>query len=521
MVFGQLSKRLGIGKEYIFLGAPEAEAEALPNSKMPLSAVYNDYNELIPSLSHEKFVVVGRKGSGKSAFAEHVSELSSSDANLFAKFIRQSESNLEHIVQIGKDSNHHVERENLYTWLILTNILKLFSDNQSLQDNKDYNLLKQFLIKNSGYIDIRKSEIKELVEKQGFEISIEYLKRFFTSKMHKSIEIKQQKAPFYKLIPHLREVLVKVLTSTNESDNKNSYVLFFDDLDIAFSANDSESVDSMVSLLRVSKEINNELFSKNKLDSKVVILLRDDISKSLSSVSSDTAKIFSSYAVYINWYQDEYHGHGDEKKLHIRRFINDRIRYAFNESGFELNDIDPWKSLVEDPFQGITNNKTSFKYILDHTLFRPRDLLLLFKPLSSHKYKLPLDKSDVNHLIGRYCEELIAELKNELSCFYSSIQIETIFNAFGEISSKCSHSESNGISSVEAISIINSNCSDVNAKSLLEDMYARSLIGNIANNGYIYFKHREPLTDKYVYNKSYKVMLHSALKVYCSNKGYA
>ncbi len=157
----------------------------------------------------------------------------------------------------------------------------------------------------------------------------------------------------------------------------------------------------------------------------------------------------------------------------------------------------------------------------DHTLFRPRDLLLLFKPLSSHKYKLPLDKNDVNHLIGRYCEELIGELKNELSCFYSSTQIATIFNAFGEISSKYFHSESNSISNNEAISIINSHCLGVDAKSLLEDMYNRSLIGNFANNGYIYFKHREPLTDKYDYNKSYKVILHSALKVYCSNKDHA
>lgn len=520
MVFKQLLKKSNTNNDYIFLGAPEAEAEALPHSKMPLSIVYKDHNELIPSLVNEKFIIVGRKGAGKSAFAEHICSLSIHEPNLFSKFIRQGESNLEHIVQIGKDSGNQIERENLYKWLILTNILKLFSDNQGLETNKDINLLKQFLKKNSGYIDIRESEIKELIQKQGFEISLEYLKRFFTSRLNKSLEIKQEKASFYKLIPHLKEVLLNVLSCQTEKENKNSYVLFFDDLDISFSASNPDSVNSIVSLLRVSKEINNDFFAKNNLDSKVVILLRDDISKSLATINSDTAKIFSSYAAYINWYQDEYHNSDDEIKLNIRSFINDRIKYAFESIGLEVNKDDPWLSLVQDPFKNSQDsNKSSFKYILDHTLFRPRDLLLFFKPLSTHKYTTPLSKPDVNHLIGRYCEELVNELKNELSCFYNETQIITIMNAIGEISSECKSTPS-GIRYHDAIKIIDQNCNGVNAANLLEDMFNRSLIGNMAPNGYYYFKHREPTTDKYDFNKSYSVILHSALKVYCSNKGY-
>lgn len=521
MVFGQLSKRLKKNNDYLFLGAPEAEAEALPNSKMPLSKVYKDYNELIPALKNEKFIIVGRKGSGKSAFAEHICLIADNEPNLFANFIRQGEANLEHIVQIGTTSGHKIERENLYKWLILTNILKLFSDNQGLQNNKDYNLLKQFLAKNSGYIDIRESEIKELVKKQGFEINIEYLKRFFSSKMNKSLEIKQEKADFYKLIPHLKEVLLNVLSSRTERDNGNSYVLFFDDLDIAFSSDSPESISSIVSLLRVSKEINNEFFAKNNLDSKVVILLRDDISRSLATVSSDSAKIFSSYAVYINWYQDLYHNSTDDSELNIKNFITDRIKYAFSNIEVDFNSNDPWKSLVEEPFINSDNtNKSSFKYILDHTLFRPRDLLLFFMPLSKHSYDLPLSKSDVNYLIGMYCEELVSELSNELLCFYTKSQIATIFKAFGEMSSKCKKSNSNSISYSEAISVINNNCLEVDASELIEDMFSRSLVGNMGSNHYIYFKHREPSTSKCDFNKEYDVVLHSALKVYCRHKGY-
>lgn len=522
MVFRQLSKSIKKTKVSVFLGAPEAEAEALPNSRLPLSKVYKDYSRLVENLAHEKFIVVGRKGSGKSAFAEHICSLADNEANLFSKFIRQGEANLEQIVQLGVNQGHEIEKENLYKWLILTNILKLFTENQAVQSNKEYDLLKHFLQKNSGYIDIRESEVKELVKKQGFDISINYLKRFFTSKMNKSLEIRQENAPFYKLIPHLKEVILKVLNSHAERESNNSYVLFFDDLDIGFDAKNEESVNSLISLLRVSKEINNEFFAKNQLESKVVLLLRDDISKKLSSLTSDTAKIFSSYSVVINWYQDEYHGNDDELCLNIRKFINDRIKYSFKEESINFSEIDPWKSLVEDPFlNSDDSNKTSFKYILDHTFFRPRDILLFFRPTSQHNYTFPLSKTDVNHLIGRYCEEAINEIKNELSCFYSPEQITMIFNAFGEISARLRPYNTRSISYSEAKKIVDENCIGVSSSELLEDMFYRSLIGGMGNNGYVYFKHREPSTDTYEFNKDCGIIIHSALRVYCSNKGYA
>lgn len=65
MVFKKLAEQQGSQRGTIFLGAPEAEAEANYNSQMPLSAVYKDHCELIPSLAHEKFLIIGRKGTGK------------------------------------------------------------------------------------------------------------------------------------------------------------------------------------------------------------------------------------------------------------------------------------------------------------------------------------------------------------------------------------------------------------------------------------------------------------------------
>ncbi|MFQ1955568.1 P-loop ATPase, Sll1717 family [Aeromonas veronii] len=523
MVFKKLAEQQGSQRGTIFLGAPEAEAEANYNSQMPLSAVYKDHCELIPSLAHEKFLIIGRKGTGKSAFAEYICAISQSEPNMFAKFIRQSDISFEGIIQAGLEGGHPINKESLYQWLILTNILKLFSENTAIKESRDYNLLRQFLNKNSGYIDIRESEVTEIIKKQGFDINIDYLKRFFSTKLSKALEIKQEKAPFYKLIPHLKEVLISVLTSEFERHNHNSYVLFFDDLDIGFDAQNPASIKSLVSLIRASKEINNELFAKNSIDAKVVLLLRDDITKKLSSLETDTFKVISSYAVHINWYQDDHINHNADASLNIKKFINDRIKHAFQEENLAYDSKDPWKSLVEDPFsnnQSVSNVKSTFRYVLDHTFFRPRDLLLFFKPLSLRPYKLPLTKYDINQLIGIYCEEIINELKNELSSFYSATEISCIFSAFGVISSLQSKFEEKSVKYDEAISIITDHCSTVSPSQLLEDMFQRSLVGSVSSFGTPNFKHREPATKKYELNPGDNVVIQTALRIYCHNKGY-
>lgn len=374
MVFGNLKKKQERSENPpIFLGSPEAEAEALATSQIPLSEVYEDYHNLFTQLSHEKFIVIGRKGSGKSAFAEYCSILSESEANSFCKFIRHGDANLEKIIQIGKEQGHDIEIENLFKWLIYTNILKLFAENESISTNKDYQLLLKFLRRNSGYIDIRENEIKELIEKQGFDVQLEYFRRFFTAKHKRDIQIKKEKAPFYKLIPHLEETIKSALLSPEEKLNNNSYALFFDDLDIGFHSSNASSVNSLISLLRVAKTVNNDIFGKLDIKAKVIILIRDDIGKLLSSRAADTAKIFSTYSAKINWVPTEVRS--PEISWNIRRFINKRITAAFRKKNLCVMKDDPWQSLVNENL----HPSSSFRYILDITLYRPRDLILFFR----------------------------------------------------------------------------------------------------------------------------------------------
>ncbi|WP_419238843.1 P-loop ATPase, Sll1717 family [Photobacterium leiognathi subsp. mandapamensis] len=329
MVFKRFAKS---NRSALYIGAPEAEAESLPTSKVCLKDVYEDHHNLFEELSHEKFIIVGRKGCGKSAFAEYAQNLAMEDANLFCTFIRQDSVSLETLVQLGKSVGTEQTKEHLFKWLIYTNLLKMFLNNEAAADSPKFRLLKEFMKKNSGYIDIDKGEVTELVKKHKFQVNIDQFKRFFKTSFNKDIKIKESRAEYYKLLPHLEDVLVDVLQHKVNVENQNSYVIFFDDLDIGFKASDTESVDTLLSLIRTSKHVNNTVFAKNNASAKVIILIRDDVERLLSPLGADIAKIFSSYSTELNWYQEEFLNDWKEDQIGLKKLIVKRIDIALTRA---------------------------------------------------------------------------------------------------------------------------------------------------------------------------------------------
>ena len=505
MVFGSLLKNKN--KKALYFGSPEAEGESLPTSRVFLSDVYEDHHDLFNELSHEKFIVVGRKGAGKSAFAEYTYWLAQNDPNIFCSFIRQDVVRLEELVQIN-DGLSGSTKEHLFKWLIYTNILRLICKNEATNNTKEFNLLKEFLKKNSGFIEINKGEITELAKKHNFEVNVEQFKRFFTTKLGKEIQIKESRAAYYKLLPHLETVIISVLQSRAEVENKNSYVIFFDDLDINFNSDDVSSVDTLLNLLRTTKHINNNVFSKNNINAKAIILIRDDVERMLSSRGADIAKIFSSYATRLDWYQEEQNSENDTG---LKKLVERRSKYAFEKAGISVKGKYAWDNLfIKSDF----SPKTSFKYISDHTFLRPRDFILLLKPLESGQYEIPLNRYNTNSLIGIFSAELVKELSNELSSFYTENQINHIFESLKRINAlyDCTYHQAYMILSED---------SGIDARFVLSDLFDRSIIGNInPHNNFVKFKHRISNRDinNYKLNEDEYIIVHTGIKIFIEKR---
>lgn len=482
----------------IFIGSPEAESEAT-SAKIKLDLFFEDYLDILGQLNEEKFIVLGRKGNGKTAIGEHIYSLAQDEPNLFCKFIKKPDIDVEHIVQIGKSQGYEIERALLYKWIMLTHLLDLVLQNQAALQHPAIGYIKQFVDRNRGFIDIRKDEIKETIAKNGITVGAEYLNRAVSAIGHKEREIKGGRADFFKLLPNLELVLSSIL----RSDEVNQYIVIFDDLDIGFNTTNPYDIDTTAALLRMAKYFNIDFFARNGIDSKVFVLLRSDIAKSVI-YTADMGKIINSYAVELNWFEDIYRG--NESQSYLRRFINKRIKVNYTNAGYIINDIsDPWTSFVDEKsFFG----KTGFKYIIDHTFYRPRDLILFFKDINTLDLSLPLSQTDIrNKLLPRYVTAMVRDIKGELSIKYNSKDIESTLRILHGLPPRepFTYDALRNMLTTEGLGEM--------AEDIISSLFEYSLIGNF-EPGDVRFKYREGSAENIELDKDTPFILHYLLQAY-------
>src|SRR5690606_34627712 len=109
------------------------------------------------------------------------------------------------------------------------------------------------------------------------------------------------------------------------------------------------------------------------------------------------------------------------REMPLRRFIEDRIKRATSNGSSKTESLE-WLTLFDDGF------RDSFKYILDFTLFRPRDLLLFLNKFGDDDYTIPIGFSTANLVLRKYAHDFVNELKNELTLHFTNDTISIIFD---------------------------------------------------------------------------------------------
>lgn len=416
-------KRDNSNKETTFgfyFGATEAEGE-IKAGIQNFQYFFEDYLNILPQLQNGKFIFTGRKGAGKSAIAKYIKDTADKEENSFSDLIRLKDIEIEKIVQIEELESFEHKELIIFEWLILVRIIKLLILNKEGIYKKEYEKLTKFIERNSGVVGIDKFQISEMNLKQGIEVKFEVLQQAFPS-FSKYFNKKTNKAPFYKLINPLKEVVSKILSFQN-NDGKEFWLLF-DDLDINFKENNQKDIDKITELIRISKIFNTEIFRNS--GARILIFLRDDIKDILERHHTDTAKFFTSYEAELSWYNHEQFKI-DEDKTALKRFINKRIEQNFKANKLEFSKSSPWNSLFVNDLNEF-QQKTAFKYIIDFTYYRPRDLILFLKPIGENEYMYPIQPNIVKNLIKRYLNENLRELKNELAIYFDSNEISSLIN---------------------------------------------------------------------------------------------
>lgn len=478
--FQNKKKDLLTNTKGLYFGAPEAEAENVNGYK--LTDYFDDYLDILNNLELGKFIFVGRKGVGKSAITKFIKDKSDVSKNSFATIQRISDFEIER--QIQKSAEEFDKDMLLFEWLILINIVKLVVKNECGTYTQEYTKLKKFLESNSGIVAIDKFQIDEAFKKSGGEINFGVLTHSFGGVFKKYFDVKVTKAPFYKLIPPLKEIVKIIL---DYSVNKETeFWLLFDDLDVNFNVFSESDKLKVWELVRLAKSYNNEIFINNK--AKILIFMREDIRSELITKFPDSAKVFNSYEIIINWYN--YLGSNtEENDIALKKMINKRIELGFKNKGLKLNnENDAWYTLFcDDNFNmGSGSKKTSFKYILDFTFYRPRDLITLLNIISDDGYNFPINSYEIKRIIEKYITKNIYEIKSELSLYFSEKEKEIIFNDLFRYVMDYPIKSYDKVK--EKIKSLNFNCDD---EIVINILISYSLLIPQNSDGELYFNYRE------------------------------
>ncbi len=486
-----------------YFGHTEAEGENKAGLQN-LDHYFEDYLGVLPKVSDEKFIFVGRKGAGKSAIAKFLKDSSDKEENSYADIIKFDEVELEYIVQrIPTDERENIELI-IFEWLILVRLVKLFTKNDEAKQTREYTKFKAFIERNSGFIEIDKLHINEVVEKKKMEIGIEPLKQIFPLNIGKYIDVKKVKVPFYQFVNPLKDIIKEVIKYEVFKDKE--YIILFDDLDVKFRVESEESKAKLLSLIRAAKNLNTTVFRNTKI--KVLIFLRDDVKKALETSESDTSKIFSSYEIPLIWY-DHHNFKISEDHVKLKHFANRRIKLNFEANNIPYNTSDPWGSLFINT--GMSEEKSSFKHLIDYTFYRPRDIVLFLSEIGNNEYYYPIDNGHMRILIQKFIASNIKELKSELVIHFSDIEISNVFSALKKI---CGI---NDITREDALSILEEKLPNKDPQNVLDLLLGYSIFGYKDSEGRVYFNYRDN-PDTVDFDKMFLTVHKSVFKYFYPDK---
>ena len=398
----------------LYFGKPEAESEDVKGQG--LVEYFDDYLEILSEMQVGKFLFVGRKGTGKSAIAKYIKDKSDQSDNSFACIIRMSDIVIEKIVQQDDKEREYA----LIEWLILLNLTKLIVKSGSAKYTKEFEKLEKFLERNTGSVDVDQKELIERMTSKKGEVNFDVLRHCFGGIIGKSFQNKEQSAPYYKMITPLKEIL-KWLFNTEDIENREYWILV-DDLDVGYKLENESDNEKLMDLIRIVRVYNTEVMNEN---SRILVFIREDICKQIVNRYNDSAKIIQSNNIPINWYLPPAEI-GNEDETPLKKLADRRIRIAFEKTGLSiLNNKSPWDCLIEE---NCLYSGSSFKYVLDHTFYRPRDIVTFLDAVRIGRYPIPLSYSNVKRALKKYIELTINEIKSELSLYFDVREKSILFN---------------------------------------------------------------------------------------------
>ncbi|MET9251596.1 hypothetical protein [Nonomuraea sp. NPDC003709] len=330
-------------------GAVDADADGLWRD------CFQDHPAYLSALGREKFLILGRKGSGKTAIFKKM--ITESRHDYFAYGHSFDDYPWQHHdlqAQVGVPE----ERRYIHSWkyLILISLAKVLLNNDSSQPWSDDALdaigsIEDFVVDSYGSRD---PDLRQL-------FSPEKELRFKGTLRLPFLHVQGDRVRVRELPVHIQEVnraiQANILAALNP---QNHYYVCFDELDLGFSPSDQSYADRLIGLIIAARDLNVAARDAGKR-LNIVVFLRDDIYQNLRF--EDKNKITENYSVHVRWIEDG-------KGLTLKQLMESRFAKTL---GVEQGSV-AWED-VFDEVREMPSRQTKYKHLCDRTFLRPRDMI--------------------------------------------------------------------------------------------------------------------------------------------------
>jgi hypothetical protein len=376
-------------------GGTDADTDEL------LEECFSDHDAYISARDHNKFLIIGRKGSGKTAIFRKLLTIHDHQVFTFGHTFSDYPWSY-HDKQ--EQSGVPEEERYVHSWryLILITLAKILLNHDQSQpwdDSvfEDMRKLEKFVVDTYGTRDPDLTQIFSPHRSLRFQSSFE-IPAFKVS--IGSSEVPMQNLPT--VIQDVNQNLIGAITNSLNPDF--DYYVCFDQLDLGFDPQNPNYSSRLIGLLLAARDINiKALSAKKKLS--IIVFPRDDIYQTLRF--EDKNKMTESALSRIEW--DSPRSSSTLKQLMEKRFA---AVLKIPESG-------AWEQVFNE-VEKMTGRQTKYQHIIDRTFLRPRDIIK-FCNETLHAYKNrpqpkepSFDNRDVVAARTEYSSYFLSELDDEV-----------------------------------------------------------------------------------------------------------
>ena len=396
----------------IYFGTADGEDEALNFINKPddFMNYFYDYENIVEKALHPlKYLILGKKGAGKTLLGEYLNyKLNKADGS-FSNIVSFNEFRMHSLRELSAEDTAPNEYIPIWTYVILIELSKIIIKNSALSDDVNYIRLRKFLDKNYKKLILTQNAEKDIEKLKAVKENSDWIVDIITE------ENKEQVRDNYiSFIPILESIVAEIIRSKPEF----SYNLILDKIDDRFT-NTELYKNSVISLIKAVDTFNKNCVRSN-IKAKVTVLLRSDIFSLLND--TDLNKRENSNGVRIDW--------GDAAKYISPLFdlIVQKIKASLPElKGEKKEDIIKhfFPAHVRQSFKNIPFDK----FLLGRTLFRPRDIITYLGFITDkygHERKFRQEMFLDVQLI--YSEYFLKEIENEMNGHLSDREIKEVID---------------------------------------------------------------------------------------------